>query len=993
MRLKEISIYGYGKIHNATFSDLQGLSVFFGENEAGKSTLMSFIHSILFGFPLKNQNDNRYEPKDFSAYGGKLLIESDRYGEVLIQRIKGKAASGDVTVTFQDGRTGSQADLDRLLLGIDKTAYQRIYSFDLQGLNGLSDIDEKDISRYLLSSGMMGSDGLFRTEQRLQKKMDQLFKPSGKLPLVNAELNELQQRYGRLQQAGQEQDRYDEWQENLKNLEKEHAEVERQLGQTQEEIISSYNYISAEPLLIEETRINDKLNVLGDFSFREESKDELLALKEVLLPVDTTLHTVQKQLDSVQLQMGRLEIDKRFAEEKEHVRQLIDQAGLYENMIQEQRRKEQSLESVSTEIQQLRDYMHISLAEEEILLLDSSSIIQEQILSIQNRFAKLENDKTHLDQKQEREESALRMIEQRLSFLNEQILPDDEREQIDNQVERNRKDGQNEVELAYIERSISKLEMKIEKTKKKEKQKRSNYRSLMLGLYAICAILLVLLIIQQNWLAALVVGAALVALFFFRTAFAPVSVLGELSEEMNELISRKEKCAAQAGTSSQIDVQQARQLQQKDDELRQRFYSEKIKQEEHEHAFHQTVDEFEQWEKNMVDVQEEIHKVLSGWQVPQEVVPASLLQSMYEAIVSLKQSIYTKRQLQGQLEESAMAVEAYKKRIVEACTDFLGRKPSSLSEGNAELKKALERLEEEIMKKRQLLEQAGQLEKQAAELKVKSEHLHKQINDLLNKAECTDEASFMEKARQAEEKQALEKQLQTIRIQLKPYEEERVQWSGKQIVNDYSIGLLKEKKQQLEKKKNELIKTLADVRHTIKALEEGGTYDERLFEFQTKQSEVNENAREWMKLSLAKALLEKTVDQYKKETLPAILRQATDYTSLITDGKYVSLQWGQEEEGLVLQRKDGLLFEAKEVSRGTQEAIYIGLRLALAQHSYQEDPLPIIIDDSFVNLDLRRLRKIIELLKEMQVRHQIILFTCHEYIVEHLADQQIIRMG
>ncbi len=63
MKIVEINIYGYGKFENVLFTDLHSTQVFFGENEAGKSTIMSFIHSILFGFPTKLHSELRYEPK------------------------------------------------------------------------------------------------------------------------------------------------------------------------------------------------------------------------------------------------------------------------------------------------------------------------------------------------------------------------------------------------------------------------------------------------------------------------------------------------------------------------------------------------------------------------------------------------------------------------------------------------------------------------------------------------------------------------------------------------------------------------------------------------------------------------------------------------------------------------------------------------------------------------------------------------------------------
>ncbi|HZH58379.1 MAG TPA: AAA family ATPase, partial [Metabacillus sp.] len=56
MKIEELQIYGYGKFENRhIILGKSNFSVIYGENEAGKSTIMSFIHSILFGFPSKQQ--------------------------------------------------------------------------------------------------------------------------------------------------------------------------------------------------------------------------------------------------------------------------------------------------------------------------------------------------------------------------------------------------------------------------------------------------------------------------------------------------------------------------------------------------------------------------------------------------------------------------------------------------------------------------------------------------------------------------------------------------------------------------------------------------------------------------------------------------------------------------------------------------------------------------------------------------------------------------
>ncbi|MDV2887592.1 hypothetical protein RYX45_20680, partial [Alkalihalophilus pseudofirmus] len=74
------------------------------------------------------------------------------------------------------------------------------------------------------------------------------------------------------------------------------------------------------------------------------------------------------------------------------------------------------------------------------------------------------------------------------------------------------------------------------------------------------------------------------------------------------------------------------------------------------------------------------------------------------------------------------------------------------------------------------------------------------------------------------------------------------------------------------------------------------------------------------------------------------------------------------------------MFEANELSQATTEQLYVSIRLALATTLYENYQFPIIIDDSFVNFDAGRTRKVIELLKKL-AGNQILFFTCHEHLL------------
>lgn len=49
MQIKEADIFQFGKLQNKNISFEPGMNVIYGKNEAGKSTLHSFLCAMLFG--------------------------------------------------------------------------------------------------------------------------------------------------------------------------------------------------------------------------------------------------------------------------------------------------------------------------------------------------------------------------------------------------------------------------------------------------------------------------------------------------------------------------------------------------------------------------------------------------------------------------------------------------------------------------------------------------------------------------------------------------------------------------------------------------------------------------------------------------------------------------------------------------------------------------------------------------------------------------------
>ena len=178
---------------------------------------------FLFGFPQRNAQVLRYEPKSGAKYGGRIQILDDHGARVVIERVKGKA-SGDVTLYFEDGTRGGEKELASLLHSYSRADFEAIFSFSLLQLQGFEKMTEDELTRTLLSSGTTGMDTLSSVEAQFVKEMGELFKPTGKKPLINQKIEEVRELEVEWKKLIEEADKYEPSMQRLKEID---IELER----------------------------------------------------------------------------------------------------------------------------------------------------------------------------------------------------------------------------------------------------------------------------------------------------------------------------------------------------------------------------------------------------------------------------------------------------------------------------------------------------------------------------------------------------------------------------------------------------------------------------------------------------------------------------------------------------------------------------------------------------------------------------------------------
>lgn len=203
MRLIRAEISGFGYYRQQSFDFLAGNQLFYGENEAGKSTLYHFIQAMLFGFPKRGKKKRDYTPTDGAAYGGKLWIDHPLYGEVLIERFK---QGTQVKTKVQVGDTTSDEEwLTQILAPLTLETFQDVFTFQQEQLSEIDRLQEKELQEALISLGISGSAQMRQQRVQYEKENQKLYKLKGQVLPLNRQLKEWQQLKEKIEQKEQQE--------------------------------------------------------------------------------------------------------------------------------------------------------------------------------------------------------------------------------------------------------------------------------------------------------------------------------------------------------------------------------------------------------------------------------------------------------------------------------------------------------------------------------------------------------------------------------------------------------------------------------------------------------------------------------------------------------------------------------------------------------------------------------------------------------------------
>lgn len=230
MIIEEIAIRGFGKLEDFHLSFQEGFNLFYGDNEFGKSTLLSFIRTMFYGFSgrnsqrVKESSRQKFLPWEARAFGGSIRFRHQDQLYLLERSFGQRKAEDKVNLTFWDSGTRiglAQKEPGEYLFAVSEAEFVNTVFVGQLASNLLeTDKETADISARLSNLQHSGNENYSYEDvrSRLTQAAARLEAFRGKGGLIfelSAELDELQIQQEQADQVALELEKLEEHKESL----------------------------------------------------------------------------------------------------------------------------------------------------------------------------------------------------------------------------------------------------------------------------------------------------------------------------------------------------------------------------------------------------------------------------------------------------------------------------------------------------------------------------------------------------------------------------------------------------------------------------------------------------------------------------------------------------------------------------------------------------------------------------------------------------------
>ena len=145
----------------------------------------------------------------------------------------------------------------------------------------------------------------------------------------------------------------------------------------------------------------------------------------------------------------------------------------------------------------------------------------------------------------------------------------------------------------------------------------------------------------------------------------------------------------------------------------------------------------------------------------------------------------------------------------------------------------------------------------------------------------------------------------------------------------------------------------------------------------------------WLRLEVARRLLERSVRRYQDENQNPLITRASELFARIANTvanpiERISIDYRNAAKPVPIGRRhDGSECGLEGLSEATRDQLFLSLRVAAIERFCQDnEPLPFVADDLFMTSDEQRVLPLLQILTELSQTTQVIAFTHHQHVVD-----------
>lgn len=955
MRIKQLEVYGYGKLESKRFNIDDGFIQIYGENEAGKSTLQNFIHSILFGFPAKNEVEPRMEPRLANKYGGKLIVDIEGQ-TVEIERVKGKS-QGDVVIYLEDGTTRDEVWLNKKMNFINKRTFQGIFSFNVLGLQDIhKNMSEERLQNYLLQAGALGSTEYSVMLDKLQQEKDRLYKKQGVNPILNQQIEELQEMESTVRQLESSESHYHQYiyeRDRLNKQLSEQREIYNQMDQLYKHKLHEKQYHKE----IKEWSELETLLDIEPLTFPEKGIERYELSKQQLSQAKKDREMRQSKLNVLEQEFNRIELDDD--DYIQSARSVVKNEGEVLTLEADYRHLKSQIKENQKHLNRLMMDVGWNSVPEDI---DDSNMMRERIIQLlqQRKSSMQEINLIERDMKSLEEDNEL--LKSQYDKITSDIVSDESLQKAyelkDKHIEMNEKKNMFNVIKAEYEEGIE-----------NQRKSRKKYNITMIIFTVVFLALSIYFFTIPNFMFAiifLVIAILPIVMLILNRSDEDSKFTEEYEQQIERLKQEIDEMIEKYGLTFDLFEEEAKRdnlkrisEQQSSNERKYRL----LEQEE------QKIDAaLDQTNQSLFEIKDAL-KIDDAAEIDQ-------LDGLIDEIRSIR---FVNEEIKN-LNEELTLMKQKMDGFYEEANKLL--QSNVYTESKYMFKDLNERIQSQEVGKHQQQQLSDQLELLQSEIETLEHQIdesNEHIDSLFDYVDADDEEEYYSLYNAYNTYEQRKSKYKSLSEQL---DNENFDYYTRKHLTTISDHDMNEEIAHLELQRNEVMQMiediqmdLSDVKATIKKYEENGELSKLRHQFEIKKAKFQSLAHDYMSLSYLQTLIDTHIQQIKDERLPHVIGDATEIFKTLTEHRYTNVYYN--EEGISVKHENGQQFHPIEVSQSTKELLYIALRFALIKSLKNYYNFPVIIDDAFVHFDKHRKKLIMRYLLN-EPFEQILYFTCNQ---------------